>query len=458
MFARGARSARKAGTALTSILQPFNRLLISWSGKGEAGQLTAAEFDGAVSTLPPDRLVSGFYLNELLLKLFARHDSHPEVFSLYGATLDALKVDAEGVRPLRLFEKRLLDALGYGLALEREVDADRPLDARYAYRYRLDQGAMRIEGVAEGVDIFSGRTLLARCARGLLRPGGLRRGARAAACRAGSLPGRQGVAHAQVMLALRRRDRLSISSMLHLGVNVDHVATLRQARRASFPDPVFAALIAEQAGADNITMHLREDRRHIQDRDIRVGRDVLQTRLNFEMAATEEMVRIACEVRPADCCLVPERRTEVTTEGGLDAASQVAALGPVCRRLARRGHPRLAVHRSGSARSSKRRRVSARRRSSCTPARTQTRAASSQARELQRLRDAARNASSLGLIVHAGHGMNYQNVQPIAAIRDIVELNIGHAIVARSLIDGMARAVSEMKRLMVEARAASAGA
>jgi DNA repair protein RecO (recombination protein O) len=161
VFARGARSARKAGAALTSILQPFNRLLISWSGKGEAGQLTAAEFDGAVSTLPPDRLVSGFYLNELLLKLFARHDSHPDVFATYGATLDALKVDPEGLRPLRLFEKRLLDALGYGLALERDVDADRPIDARYAYRYRLDQGAMRIDGVAEGVGIFSGGTLLA---------------------------------------------------------------------------------------------------------------------------------------------------------------------------------------------------------------------------------------------------------------------------------------------------------
>jgi DNA repair protein RecO (recombination protein O) len=105
--------------------------------------------------------VSGFYLNELLLKLFARHDSHPDVFAMYGATLDALKVDPEGLRPLRLFEKRLLDALGYGLALERDVDADRPIDARYAYRYRLDQGAMRIDGVAEGVGIFSGGTLLA---------------------------------------------------------------------------------------------------------------------------------------------------------------------------------------------------------------------------------------------------------------------------------------------------------
>ena len=207
VFARGARSARKAGTALTSILQPFNRLLISWSGKGEAGQLTAAEFDGAVSTLPPDRLVSGFYLNELLLKLFARHDSHPEVFSLYGTTLDALKVDTEGVRPLRLFEKRLLDALGYGLALERDVDADRPLDARYAYRYRLDRGAMRIDGVAEGVDIFSGRTLLAVaredfsdsavCAEARV----LLRGALDLCLEGKELRTRQ------VMLALRRRDR-----------------------------------------------------------------------------------------------------------------------------------------------------------------------------------------------------------------------------------------------------------
>jgi DNA repair protein RecO (recombination protein O) len=161
VFARGARSARKAGTALTSILQPFNRLLVSWSGKGEAGQLTGAEFDGAVSAVPPDRLVSGFYLNELLLKLFARHDSHPDVFALYGATLAALKVDSDGVRALRLFEKRLLDAIGYGLALERDVDSGRPLDAGCAYRYRLDQGATRLEGVAEGAGIFSGATLLA---------------------------------------------------------------------------------------------------------------------------------------------------------------------------------------------------------------------------------------------------------------------------------------------------------
>ncbi|HKS58527.1 MAG TPA: DNA repair protein RecO [Steroidobacteraceae bacterium] len=161
VFARGARGARKAGAALASILQPFNRVLVSWSGKGEAGQLTAAEFDGAMSALPPDRLVSGFYLNELLLKLFARHDSHPDVFALYDITLASLKTDADGVRSLRLFEKRLLDALGYGLALERDCDLGRPLDSRYAYRYRLEQGATRLDGVAEGAGIFSGSTLLA---------------------------------------------------------------------------------------------------------------------------------------------------------------------------------------------------------------------------------------------------------------------------------------------------------
>jgi pyridoxine 5-phosphate synthase len=245
--------------------------------------------------------------------------------------------------------------------------------------------------------------------------------------------------------------------MLHLGVNVDHVATLRQARRASYPDPVLAAVIAERAGADNITMHLREDRRHIQDRDILVARAELQTRLNFEMAATAEMVRIACEVRPADCCLVPERRAEVTTEGGLDAASQVAALGPVCRRLADAGIRVSLFIDPDPAQLDAAVRIGAPVVELHTGAYADARG-EQQASELSRIREAARYASGLGLIVHAGHGMNYDNVQPIAAIAQIVELNIGHAIVARSIVDGMARAVAEMKRLMVEARGASAGA
>lgn len=240
--------------------------------------------------------------------------------------------------------------------------------------------------------------------------------------------------------------------MLHLGVNVDHVATVRQARRTTYPDPLFAALIAEQAGADSITIHLREDRRHIQDRDVRMCRDALQTRLNLEMAATEEMVRIALEVRPPDVCLVPEKRTEITTEGGLDVGSQQDALREVCVRLkeagirvslfvdpepeqldaaARVGAPVVELHTGAYAEALGERR----------------------ARELNRIEEAARHARGLGLTVHAGHGLHYHNVQPIAAIPEIVELNIGHSIVAHALIHGMAAAVAEMKRLMTQARA-----
>ena len=239
--------------------------------------------------------------------------------------------------------------------------------------------------------------------------------------------------------------------MLHLGVNVDHVATLRQARRTTYPDPLFAALIAEQAGADSITIHLREDRRHIQDRDVRMCKDALQTRLNLEMAATDEMVRIALEVRPADCCLVPEKRTEVTTEGGLDVIGQLESLQKVCSRLSqagirvslfidpdvaqleaavRAGAPVVELHTGAYAEA----------------------VGEHRARELKRIETAARHAASLGLTVHAGHGLHYHNVQPIAAIPEIVELNIGHAIVAHAVIHGLAAAVAEMKRLMLQAR------
>lgn len=145
---------------MISTLQPFNRLLVSWSGRGEAGQLTGAEFDGALATLPPDRLVSGFYLNELLLKLFARHDSHPEVFDLYSMTVEALKHAADAVSPLRVFEKRLLEALGYGLALERDAITGIPVEHDAVYHYRLEQGAVRAAEVSEGNLMFTGRTLL----------------------------------------------------------------------------------------------------------------------------------------------------------------------------------------------------------------------------------------------------------------------------------------------------------
>jgi len=238
---------------------------------------------------------------------------------------------------------------------------------------------------------------------------------------------------------------------LRLGVNIDHVATLRQVRRASYPDPLLAALVAEQSGADSITLHLREDRRHIQDHDVERMRAALQTRMNLEMAATDAMIAIARRLRPQDCCLVPERREELTTEGGLDVAGQAARLRDCCAALAEAGSrvslfvdpdprqleasleagaPVVELHTGAYAESTGERR----------------------AVELMRLVEAARYGSRLGLTVHAGHGLHYHNVQPVAAVPEIVELNIGHAIVARAMFDGMAAAVREMKAAMTAAR------
>jgi DNA repair protein RecO (recombination protein O) len=203
VFARGARGGRNKSASLISVLQPFSRLLVSWSGRGEAGQLTAAEFDGAFAVLASDRLVNGYYLNELLLKLFARHDSHPEVFALYSATIDLLKQSSDPVRPLRIFEKRLLEALGYGLALECEASG-RPIEPQKAYHYRLEHGALRAEGVAEGGLIFSGASLLALAREELDDPASsadARRLLRAAMDRC--LDGRE-LKTREVMLALRR--------------------------------------------------------------------------------------------------------------------------------------------------------------------------------------------------------------------------------------------------------------
>ena len=238
---------------------------------------------------------------------------------------------------------------------------------------------------------------------------------------------------------------------LRLGVNIDHVATLRQVRRAAYPDPLLAALVAEQSGADSITLHLREDRRHIQDHDVERMRAALQTRMNLEMAATEAMVAIARRVRPQDVCLVPEKREELTTEGGLDVAGQVARLRETCAALREAGSrvslfidpepaqleaaleagaPVVELHTGAYAETSGER----------------------QAVELARLVEAARHGSRIGLTVHAGHGLHYHNVQPVAAIPEIVELNIGHAIVARAVLEGMAGAVRAMKDLMQAAR------
>ena len=236
-----------------------------------------------------------------------------------------------------------------------------------------------------------------------------------------------------------------------LGVNIDHVATIRQARGTRYPEPVLAALLCEQSGADAITLHLREDRRHIQDRDVRLLREVLQTRMNLEMAATDEMVAIACEVKPDDCCLVPEKREELTTEGGLDVAGNLLRMKEVCARLAEAGirvslfidaepHQLEAALESGAP---------------VVEIHTghYADAVSAQARrrELVRIQEAVATGRRLGLQVNAGHGLDYHNVGEIAAIPGVRELNIGHAIVARALFAGLASAVREMKRLMLEA-------
>lgn len=241
------------------------------------------------------------------------------------------------------------------------------------------------------------------------------------------------------------------SADIALGVNIDHVATLRQARRARYPDPLHAALTAEQAGADSITLHLREDRRHIQERDVTLMREALQTRMNLEMAVTDEMIRIACAVRPQDCCLVPESRREITTEGGLDVRGQAARVAEVCAALAAAGIRVSLFIDPDPAQLEAARRAGAPVVELHTGAYAEA-AGAARAREFERLRVAARAAAALGLTVHAGHGLHYHNIAPVAAIPEIVELNIGHSIVARALFDGLAQAVRDMKRLMAAAR------
>lgn len=239
---------------------------------------------------------------------------------------------------------------------------------------------------------------------------------------------------------------------IELGVNIDHVATLRQARGTNYPDPIEAALIAESAGADAITLHLREDRRHIQDRDVEILRDRLTTRMNLESAVTDEMIGIALRIKPHDICLVPERREELTTEGGLDVVKHFEQVQRACQKLAqagirvslfinadplqidaaaRAGAPVIEIHTGGFA---------------------DAHTAEAQAEQFAAIQKAVALGIDLGLKVNAGHGLHYDNVQTIAAIPAISELNIGHAIVARAIFVGFKQAVREMKQLMLEAR------
>jgi pyridoxine 5-phosphate synthase len=238
--------------------------------------------------------------------------------------------------------------------------------------------------------------------------------------------------------------------MTKLGVNIDHVATLRQARGTRYPSPVQAALLAESAGADLITLHLREDRRHIQDADVFALRPILQTRMNLEMAVTEEMLRIALSVKPQDVCLVPERRQELTTEGGLDVAGQLAKMTDACKRLGDAGI-RVSLFIDAEPRQ-----LDAARAVGAPVVEIHTgRFADAEGHtaetELARIKAAVEHGVGLGLHVNAGHGLHYHNVQAIAGLRGIEELNIGHAIVAQAVFWGWEKAVAEMKRLMVEA-------
>ncbi len=237
-----------------------------------------------------------------------------------------------------------------------------------------------------------------------------------------------------------------------LGVNVDHIATLRQARGTSYPDPVLAAGIAELSGADGITIHLREDRRHIIDRDVAVMSQTVQTRLNLEMAVTDEMVEIACQHQPHFVCLVPEKREELTTEGGLDVVTHVEKITEAVAKLSKAGiqvslfidpdydqidaaiaagAPFIELHTGHYADAANE---------------------AAQQSELKKIAAAASYAADKGLKVNAGHGLHYHNVSPIAALPEIIELNIGHSIIARAVIVGMDKAVNEIKTLMVQAR------
>ncbi|HIM58785.1 MAG TPA: pyridoxine 5'-phosphate synthase [Gammaproteobacteria bacterium] len=239
---------------------------------------------------------------------------------------------------------------------------------------------------------------------------------------------------------------------IYLGVNIDHIATIREARGTHYPSPIEGALLCEKSGADSITLHLREDRRHIQDADVEILREQLTTKMNLEMAATDEMVAIADRIKPQDCCLVPEKREELTTEGGLDVASQVARMSDVCAQLAESkvivslfidaqksqidaaklcGAPVIELHTGHYADTS----------------------GIEQEKEFERIKSMATYAHSIGLQVNAGHGLTLENTTAIAQLPEIVELNIGHSIIARAVFIGLEAATREMKDLMTGVRA-----
>ncbi|KAA0445277.1 MAG: pyridoxine 5'-phosphate synthase [Candidatus Thioglobus sp.] len=238
---------------------------------------------------------------------------------------------------------------------------------------------------------------------------------------------------------------------IYLGVNIDHIATIRQARGTIYPSVTDAALLCERAGADSITLHLREDRRHIQDADAQILREKLTTKMNLEMAATDEMVAIACKIQPEDCCLVPEKRAELTTEGGLDVAVQITKISAICAKLKAAG-VRVSLFVDAA-----KNQIDAAKKCSAPVIELHTGHYSNatfdeQKAEFERIKKMATYAHSLGLQVNAGHGLTLENTKQIAKLPEIVELNIGHSIVARALFVGLPQAVAEMKKLICEAR------
>ncbi|MGO2478804.1 MAG: pyridoxine 5'-phosphate synthase [Pseudoalteromonas sp.] len=237
-----------------------------------------------------------------------------------------------------------------------------------------------------------------------------------------------------------------------LGVNVDHIATLRQARGTSYPDPAHAASVAEHAWADGITIHLREDRRHIQDRDAYVMAKTIQTRMNLEIAVTDEMIDIALEIQPEYVCLVPEKREELTTEGGLDVAGNLDKIKAATTRLSNKGIKVSLFIDADKAQLDAAKECNAPYVEIHTGAYADAQNDADTQKELEHIRQGVEYAASIGLVVNAGHGLHYHNVKPIAAMPEIYELNIGHAIIARAAIDGLDKAVRDMKRLMLEAR------
>lgn len=239
---------------------------------------------------------------------------------------------------------------------------------------------------------------------------------------------------------------------IQLGVNIDHIATLRQARLTRYPDPILAAQISELAGADSITVHLREDRRHVQERDVLILRDIIETHLNLEMAVTGEMLQFAESLHPDYCCLVPERREELTTEGGLDVAGQLDAIRDACARLAGAGIRVSLFIDAEQAQIEAAHAAGAGVVELHTGAYANAVEEAERHSELKRLIEGVRLCEELGIGVNAGHGLNYHNVQAVASIPQIRELNIGHGIVARALFTGLEAAVREMKQLLKDSR------